>query len=245
MTRVDLLVDGIFTADQRVFLPEGPAVKYKAAAKSLLIRSGREKILVDTGIGSVPDNPKYDAVRRTQKIARSKSQGIEIQLAKVGVKPSEITAVINTHLHNAHCGGNHLFGNAQFFISKSEFDFIDRTVDDDPNQTAYMSENFDKVKSLNKTKGEYKITEDVRVIPTPGHTTGHQSVVVSLDDGGNLVYSGDVSPLKDNLVGRIPMSSYDRKQTLASMKKLLQIEDARWIFSHDKNQLTLAKAFIP
>jgi N-acyl homoserine lactone hydrolase len=231
--------------DKRLFLPEGPSLMYGAAAKSLLIQSGKEKILVDTGIGSVPDDPKFDAIRRIQTIKRSRSQGIERQLARVGLRPEDITMVVNTHLHNAHCGGNNLFADAHFYITKSEFDFIDTVVDDDPNQTAYIMENFDKVKSVNETKGEYQLTEEVRLIPTPGHTTGHQSVVVSLARGKKLVYSGDVAPLKENLVKRVAMTSYDRRMNAESMKKLLKIKDARWVFSHDASQLSLAKAYAP
>lgn len=243
--KVNLLIDGIFVLDKRVFLPEGRSVMYDGAAKSLLVQSGREKILVDTGIGTVPEGPKFDAIRRVQTIKRTRSQGIERQLAKVGVKPAEITAVVNTHLHNAHCGGNNLFKNAHFYIAKSEFDFIEKVVDDDPNQTAYIMENFEKVRSVNETRGEYQLTEDVRLIPTPGHTTGHQSVVVSLGGGKKLVYSGDVAPLKENLVKRVAMTSYDREMNIESMKKLLKIKDAKWVFSHDSSQLSLAKAYAP
>jgi N-acyl homoserine lactone hydrolase len=245
LVKVNLLIDGIFVTDKRLFLPEGRSVMYGAAAKSLLIQSGKQKILVDTGIGSVPDGPKFDAIRRIQTIRRTKSQGIEHQLAKVGLRPEGVTTVINTHLHNAHCGGNNLFRNAQFYVAKTEFDFIDKVVDDDPNQTAYIMENFDKVKSVNEIKGEYQLTEDVRLIPTPGHTTGHQSVVVSLAGGRKLVYSGDVAPLKENLVKRVAMTSYDREMNVGSMNKLLKIKDAKWVFSHDSSQLSLAQAFTP
>ena len=95
MVKVNLLIDGIFVMDKRLFLPEGPSRMYGAAAKSLLIQSGKEKILVDTGIGSVPDDPKFDAIRRIQTIKRSRSQGIERQLAKVGVRPEDILSLIH------------------------------------------------------------------------------------------------------------------------------------------------------
>jgi N-acyl homoserine lactone hydrolase len=244
MARLHLIVDGSFVADKRIFLPEGLRSMYSAVAKSLLIETGGDKILVDTGIGSVPDDPKFDAIRRVQTIKRTKAQGMKVGLARLGIRPEEITAVVNTHLHNAHSGGNNLFTNAQFYISKSEFGFIDRSMGDDPNQTAYIPENYEKLKSVNETKGEYRLSDEVLVIPTPGHTTGHQSVVVSMG-ARNLVYSGDVAPLKKNLTGRVAMSGCDRGMAIDSMKKLLKIRDADWIFSHDKSQLTLSKAYSP
>jgi N-acyl homoserine lactone hydrolase len=244
MARLHLIVDGIFEADRRIFLPEGPRSKYSAAAKSLLIESGKEKILVDTGIGSVPEDPKFDAIRRVQRITRTKTQGIKVGLARLGIQPEQITAVVNTHLHNAHSGGNTLFASAQFYISRSEFRFIDRSIGEDPNQTAYITENYDKLKSVNETMGEYQLTDEVRIMATPGHTTGHQSVVVS-NGSKKLVYSGDVAPLRENLTGHVAMTGCDRNAAIDSMNRLLEIENAEWIFSHDRTQLTLSKAYSP
>jgi len=243
VVKVHLLVDGIFKVDKRIFLPEAPASFYDGVAKSLLIIDGKEKILIDTGIGGVPDGSQYDALRKTTKISRTRTQGTKHQLAELGIKPEEITAVVNTHLHNAHCGCNYLFPDAQFYISREEFRAIDELMGDDPNQTAYIDQNFEKLKNVNNVKGEYKVTENVTIIPTPGHTRGHQSVVVNLKNY-NLIYSGDVSPLKENLVTRTPMTGYDRKMIKEQMKKLLKVENAKWIFSHDNSQLSLRQAYV-
>src|SRR5271169_1119815 len=152
MLKLHLIIDGTFVMDRRLFLPEGPHSMYSAAAKSLLIETEGEKILVDTGIGTVPSDPKFDAIRRVQTIRRKKGQGIRNELARLGIRPEDITAVINTHLHNAHSGGNNLFTNAQFYIAKSEFRFIDKMMGEDPNQTAYILENYDRVRNVNEIK---------------------------------------------------------------------------------------------
>src|SRR5271166_2739948 len=130
MVKLHLIIDGTFVMDRRLFLPEGRASMYSAAAKSLLIETGKEKILVDTGIGTVPSDKKFDGIRRIQTIMRKKGQGIKNELARLGIRPEDITSVINTHLHNAHSGGNNLFKNAQFYIARSEFRFIDKVVGD-------------------------------------------------------------------------------------------------------------------
>ena len=243
MIKVHLLVDGIFSVDKRIFLPEGPASLYDGVAKSLLIIDGKEKILIDTGIGGVPDGSQFDALRKTMKISRTKTQGTKYQLAELGIKPEQITSVVNTHLHNAHCGCNYLFPDAHFYISREEFRAIDELTGDDPNQTAYIEQNFGKLKNVNNVKGKYELTENVTIIPTPGHTLGHQSVVVKLKDY-NLIYCGDVSPLKENLATRTPMTGYDRKMIREQMKKLLKVENAKWIFSHDNSQLSLRQAYL-
>jgi glyoxylase-like metal-dependent hydrolase (beta-lactamase superfamily II) len=244
LAKVHLLLDGFFVCDKTIFLPEGRHVRYTAAAKSLLIISGKEKILVDTGIGDIPDRPAYRELRRTLTIKRKEGNGIVPELAKHGLRPEQITSVINTHLHNAHAGNNNLFRGAKFYIAGDEFSFIDNLIGEDPNQTAYLREKYDKARDIVQVKGAYKLTDEVTILPTPGHTLGHQSVVVERD-GRPLVYSGDVSPLKENVVKRIPMSSYDRQMNLESMKKLLRIAGARWIFTHDSDQLNLRQAFTP
>jgi N-acyl homoserine lactone hydrolase len=245
MVGVHLLIDGLFTANQQIFLPEGQSIPYVATSKSLLIVTKSEKILVDTGIGSKPKDRRYEQVRRDLSVNRKKGQGIKTQLARHGIKPEEITIVVNTHLHGAHSGGNKLFKEAKFYVSSNEFRFIDKLVGNDPNQTAYIPEYFDDLRDVAEVKGDYKLTDEVTILPTPGHTLGHQSVIVKLNEKNTLVYSGDVSPLRENLEKKIAMSSYDRQMTLKSMEKLLRIKDAKWVFSHDSDQLTLRKLYLP
>jgi N-acyl homoserine lactone hydrolase len=241
--KVSLLVDCVFTVDKSVFLP-GTAGKYSGLAKSLLIETPKERILVDTGFGNIPPGPKFSEIRRSNKLQRSASQGLARELAKRGLRPDDITIVVNTHLHAAHSGNNNLLKHAKFFISKEEYSFIDRYVEDDPNRHGYISEFFDQVTDVDYVKGDRDLTEEVRIISTPGHTLGHQSVVVDFG-ASKLVYSGDVSPLKANLERKTAMTGFDSELTLKSMKKLLQIKDAKWIFSHEMKQLSLQSAYDP
>ncbi len=240
MIRIHLLVDGCFTAPKSTFLPGEPG-KYVGVAKSLLILARDEKILVDTGIGEIPDASQYADMKKSLAIRRTARQGMKTELAKLGLRPEQITMVVNTHLHVAHSGNNRMFKNAKFYVSKHEFSFIDQNTAQDPNQTAYIPERFEGADYI-ELKGGKRLTEEVEVVDTPGHTLGHQSVVVH-DDGANLVYSGDVSPLKVNLLRRFPMTGYNRDQILESMDRLLAIKHARWIFSHDNKQLTLRSAY--
>src|SRR2546426_4794501 len=214
MAQVHLLIDGYFTAPRSTFLPGEPG-KYIGVAKSLLILSEGEKILVDTGIGQIPDSDQYAEMKKSLAIRRTSKQGIKKQLAGVGIRPEQITMVVNSHLHVAHAGNNRMFKNAKFYVSKREFRFIDQNRAQDPNQTAYISERFEGADYV-ELKGGKKLTEEVEVVETPGHTLGHQSVVIH-NDSSNLIYSGDVSPLKLNLLRRYPMTGYDRNQILESM----------------------------
>jgi N-acyl homoserine lactone hydrolase len=243
MTHVQLLIDSMFTTDMAVFFPEGPHASYVAASKSLLIVSEREKILVDTGIGDIPRKPAYGELRKKVTIERREGQGIENQLAKHGLTMKDITSVVNTHLHVAHAGNNYLLDHAKFYIGGDEFRFIDKKLADDPKQTAYVPEAYDRVRDVTLVKGTFHLTDDVRIVPTPGHTGGHQSVVIE-QNGKTLVYCGDVFPLRDNLTKHMPMTGYDRGQLMKSMDSLYQDNrNAAWLFSHDGMQLEATQAF--
>ncbi|HEX4921812.1 MAG TPA: MBL fold metallo-hydrolase, partial [Candidatus Bathyarchaeia archaeon] len=113
---VKLLSDGYFTLDKS-FLVFGKyqGVKYKAALKPLLVRTDKETILVDTGVGTLP--AKYE---KFHEVIRSKEEELTHSLRTIGLKPSDITMVVNTHLHFDHCGNNRLFENSKFLVQTDE-----------------------------------------------------------------------------------------------------------------------------
>ncbi len=126
-------------------------------------------LLVDTGMGS---HPEVDAHYRPR------TRVLDDALRASGLRRDEVTHVINCHLHFDHCGGNPLLAGRPFFVQATELDEA-RTGEDytlpelvDPPGTAWEV-----------LAGEAEILPGVRVLPTPGHTAGHQSVVVRRSDG--------------------------------------------------------------
>jgi len=238
--QVHLLTDSFFDISRGTFVP-GERGNYTAASKSLLLITEKERILIDTGFGNYPKIPRYREVARATNIHRIAGQGIKCQLKKHNLTPEDITTVINTHLHTAHSGNNRLFRNAKFYVRGEEFRYVDSSIEENPDQTAYVPENFGESDYV-KIKQSFKIAEGVTVVPTPGHTPGHQSVIIKRD-GETLIYSGDVSPLRQNLEKHVVMQSYDPSQTLKSMESLLKVKNAKWIFSHDRRQLSLRSAY--
>jgi N-acyl homoserine lactone hydrolase len=78
------------------------------------------------------------------------------------------------------------------------------------------------------------------VLPTSGHSVGHQSVIIEGDDDKKYVYCGDAAPIRENLERRnIPGILYSSHEALESIDKLRKIENAIYIFSHDNEQFTL------
>jgi len=145
------------------------------------LTDGTHKIMIDTG-GVAPDG-------RWQPYTRTAEQNPRDALARLGVKPEEIDTVIITHLHWDHSGNNALFPNAVFYVQKKELE----EAADPP--LKIFSGSYDKSEifktSYTPVKGDCTLMDGVRVITTPGHTLGSQSVIVDTKKGPYL-FAGDL-----------------------------------------------------
>jgi N-acyl homoserine lactone hydrolase len=100
--------------------------------------------------------------------------------------PRDVALVINTHLHFDHCGGNRLFAGVPIYVQR-----VEREAAREEDYTISEWVEFDGAQYV-ELDGEAELLPGVRVVPTPGHTTGHQSVLVETEDG-LVVAAGDVA----------------------------------------------------
>lgn len=231
---IRLLVDGRFTLPKALLVfGKYFGETYEAALKPMLIVSEGERILVDTGIGPLPAKHA-----RFHKVIRKPGEGIEAQLKALGLKPEDIDVVVNTHLHFDHCGNNALFKNAKFYVQADELRYA--YAPDKFMKNAYIRSFFDLEVDYVLIRGRYKLTEHVWLLPTPGHTPGHQSVVVELPDGRRVVYCGDAATLRECIERRnIPGVLWRADVALRSIDRLRSIRNAIYIYAHDNEQLEL------
>jgi glyoxylase-like metal-dependent hydrolase (beta-lactamase superfamily II) len=208
---------------------------YDAALKPLLVLTNNsERVLIDTGVGELTE-----AQKKFFPVKRKADENLTVQLLKHGLKPENIDIIINTHLHFDHCGNNRLFKNARFVVQAAELNYAYEP--ERFQQAAYIRELFD-VKGLNyeAVNGQRQVCQGVSVLPTFGHSVGHQSVIIEGDDNKKYVYCGDAAPIRENLERRnIPGILYNAHEALEAIDRLRKIENAVYIFSHDNEQLTL------
>src|SRR6266699_4951738 len=135
-------------------------------------------LLVDTGVGG-PDELLSDwrVVNRTAADA----------LADIDMSPADIDLVINTHLHFDHCGQNAVFKHAACYVQRTEYERAQVESRELFDWFGFMNGRFELL------DGDAEIVPGVRVITTPGHTSRHQSVLVSGSDGSVDVLIGDAA----------------------------------------------------
>lgn len=176
----------------------------------LLVRSQGRTILVETGCGNKPVNIPVVGLEEAGKLLEN--------LAKVGVRPQEVDAVITSHLHFDHAGFNTVledgrpvptFPRARYFVQKSEWEAAQNVNERTkaPYQRADLEPLAD-ARQVELVEGEVEVAKGVRIVPAPGHTAGH--VIVEVESQGELlIYLGDLV-LQPIMLERIAwISAYD------------------------------------
>lgn len=158
------------------------------------------------------------------------------RLAEVGVEPGDVQHVVHSHLHYDHAGGIEFFPDATFYVHRRELQaaFWPPSYQQD----LYVKADFDHPVRWKDLSGRHDIFGDGRVVifPTPGHSPGHQSMVVKLD-GQTLVLVGDAAYLPRNMeLGVLPAIVWSPDAMVDSWQILEQVRadnDAQFIFTHD------------
>ncbi len=135
-------------------------------------------VLVDTGVGG-PDQLLSD----WRVVNRSAAEA----LADLDLAPGDIGLVINTHLHFDHCGQNAVFSHAPFYVQRAEVSRAQRESRELYDWFDFMNARFELL------DGDTEVLPGLTVITTPGHTVGHQSVVVQAAGGTSHVLIGDAA----------------------------------------------------
>jgi N-acyl homoserine lactone hydrolase len=231
-------------ADIAAFDPFDPTVGTKIDIPYFfyVIQHERGNVLFDSGAHpSLATDPRERLGDEADnwEIVMSPQDGAVDRLATAGLAPSDITHVVQSHLHYDHAGGLCFFTHAPVYVQRDELAFAHSP----PVYQAglYLKPDFDLPEiRWHELDGEHDIFGDGRVVvvPTPGHSAGHQSLIVRLESG-TVILLADAAYLVEKMRARaLPAGSmvWSPDQMVASWEKIEQLErdlDAALIATHD------------
>ncbi len=238
--QVTIINDGIFRLDggsafgrvprplwERILAPDH-LNRVPTAMNSILLEIGGQRILMETGYGD-----KLTA-KQMEMFGITRPYGTLLdQLALLGIQPGDINVVINTHLHGDHAGWNTrlqdgevvpTFPNARYIVQRLEWE--DATHPNELTEPGYPINNFVPLMDrgvLDLVEGDVRLTPAIRLVPTPGHTAGHQSVWIESGQASAL-FTGDavIHGIHLERINWIPAVDNYPLTSLATKKRIVE-----------------------
>jgi N-acyl homoserine lactone hydrolase len=180
-------------------------------------------VLVDTGVGG-----PQEWLNDWRVVNRSVAEALDAH----GMTPGDIGLVVNTHLHFDHCGQNAVFKHAAFYVQRTELELARLHSPELAGWFDFMGARFELL------DGDAEILPGLSVLSTPGHTAGHQCVLVKSADGLSDLLIGDAAykpglyldPDRDDLPDG---QASDVTAWRTSVRRLRSAEPDRVHFCHD------------
>jgi N-acyl homoserine lactone hydrolase len=209
-----------------IVAPEGrPDAGQPIPVCGYLVEHPKARILFDTGLSPVDD--------ATRQRYEPRASPPDVVLGAVGLAPGDIDIVVNCHLHVDHAGGNDRFAGTPIWVQRAELELAEAGDHTFP-EYAYDFEGAD----LRVIDGEVELVPGVRIIPTPGHTAGHQALVVETA-AGPVLLAGQAF----NAASEFGFAAFSHRLAAAGldtigvapgwMARVAELDPIRAYFAHD------------
>lgn len=215
----------------------------------LLVRSQGKTILIDTGLGN-----KLSEDEALQWGLEREGGGLIGNLASLGLVPDDVDIVINTHLHADHCAGNTglidgemrpVFPRAEYWVQRMEW--AEASHPDARTRGTYFEQHFAPLLSQGRLKllhGDTRVTFGVHCVVTPGHTRGHQSVLLQDGDWRGL-FVADMASYGVQMARTSWLTAYDvyPLENIRTKQRWQHwaLENEAWLFFQHDPQITIAR----
>jgi N-acyl homoserine lactone hydrolase len=247
MLRLYVLCGGYIELDLALFLPDRPpGTRWTVPVPTFLVVHAEGRLLFDTGVhpAALADPVGRLGESRARRFVVRSGPGDDVvsQLALLGLRPDDVTHVANSHFHFDHCGGNEFLLRSTFLVQRRELEAARDPAVLAERRYAPSAVDFDHPLAYQPVDGEHDVFGDgpVILIPTPGHTPGHQSLRVRAGRGPGVVLAADACYTRENL-DRMMLSGvfWDADEMLRSLARLGHLRDgegAMVIYGHDPAQ---------
>ncbi len=233
-------------------IPADARNRIPLALRCLLVETPDALVLIDNGAGN-KESERFIEIYGIENAAAARSDDrfhptqLEDALETAGFRAEDVDIMIDTHLHFDHAGGStfrdaegHVqlsFPNATYYVQQGEWEFAH--LQNERIQASYLPPNFDPVHETGRfclVQGEHEVIPGIHLLPTPGHTPHHQSVLIR-SRGETACFLADVVPTSAHLT--LPwIMGYDVEPLITLETKRALLDRARreqWllIFEHD------------
>lgn len=200
-----------------------------------LIRHPKGDLIWDTGFADsiashplgAPEDPYYSTMDKT----------LASQLKEIGVDPLGVKYLAVSHKHPDHSGNMNLFSESTVILQQAEYKALFESEEPGVDLESLRDNEFIRL------EGEYDVFGDgsVKIVPTPGHTEGHQVLYIDLLETGPIILSGDLWLFNLGIKSQaVPLFNEDTDQTSNSwekINKLLEDNNATLWVQHDREQM--------
>jgi 4-pyridoxolactonase len=199
---------------------------------SVLIEHPDGLIMYDTGY----DLDHVNRVLPFELPEQTPEQTVPAQLKSAGFDSEQVSYLINSHFHFDHVGGNKHLTNAINLVSKEELRHA--KVPEPFERLGYSDLTFDYPGTkYEQVSGDIEIADGVWLYETPGHTAGHYSLLVEMDDQPSMIFAGDAAYTYENLerqiVGGFHLDPSAAVESLRRLSWLARSHGAKIYPSHE------------
>lgn len=212
-----------------------PEERFRCPVPGVLLQTDGGWVLLDTGFNTALIRDPY--LRRRyfpsaeyQPVLPGPGEPIEESLSEIGIDVDDIGLVAVSHLHVDHSGGLKLFaGRVPVHAQRRELDYGLSNHPEPQRHSIFRVDFDDPAIDWRLADGEAEIAPGVTAIPTYGHTPGHQSFLVELDEsvgGGGYVFAFDAADLTENIEGELPIGGFidvDPQDTVEPIRRLKRL----------------------
>ena len=169
-------------------------------------------------VGVIRDEDFKDDGKPVTQGPSTATRTLKSQLAEIGYAPGDITYLAHSHYHGDHIANSNEFAGSTWLVRPIERDAM--FAEKPP--ALVDPKDYDQLKAAQTvliTKDEYDVFGDGKVIikSAPGHTPGHQVLILHLKKTGNVMLAGDLYHYPEERgSGRVPTFEYNKEQSLAS-----------------------------
>ena len=204
-----------------------------------LVQHPEQNLLFDTGAHpAFIDDPRsrLGAAADIFDVVMQPGDDVVSRLATVSIDPERVGHVVQSHLHYDHAGGLEFFPDAAVYVQKAELPFAHWP----PvyQRDLYLHADFDHPLQWRELDGEHDVFNDGRLLifPTPGHTPGHQSMLVRLPERAYILVGDAAYDPQKMTDRRLPGLLWNPDAMVASWERIEDMQrryNAELLFTHD------------